>query len=118
VEKQFVTVAKMGDLEPGTCRSIDLDDVTLALFNIEGKIYALDNVCPHAGGPLGEGTVEETHVACPWHGWKFDIPTGTCLKNPVESWKVPRYEARERNGEIQILLQPPIQENFQEISSE
>jgi len=106
VEKQFVTVAQIADLEPGTCRSVELQDVSLALFNIEGKIYALDNTCPHAGGPLGEGTVEGTQVACPWHGWKFDIPTGTCMKNPIESWKVSSYKARELNGNIQVLLAP------------
>ncbi|WP_447968399.1 Rieske (2Fe-2S) protein [Nitrospira sp. M1] len=104
MEKQFVTVAQKGDLEPGTCRSVELKEVSLALFNVDGKTYALDNTCPHAGGPLGEGTVEGNQVSCPWHGWKFDIPTGTCMKNPIESWKVPSYDVREVNGQIQVSV--------------
>ncbi|GJL66673.1 MAG: (2Fe-2S)-binding protein [Nitrospirales bacterium] len=118
MEKHFVTVAKVDDLEPGTCRPIELDEISLALFNIDGKIYALDNVCPHAGGPLGEGTMEGTQVACPWHGWKFDITTGTCMKNPIESWRVPCYKAREQNGNIQVVLQPSSQTDCQDTSSE
>ena len=54
-EVQALTV----ELEPGTCRSVELKDVGLALFNVEGEIYALDNTCPHAGGPLGEGILGE-----------------------------------------------------------
>ena len=102
--KHFVTVANTADLQPGTCRSIELREVGLALFNIEGAIYALDNTCPHAGGPLGEGKLEGNAVACPWHGWKFDVPTGSCLKNPSESWKVQSYEVRETDGLIQVLI--------------
>ena len=48
----------------------------IALFKLEGKIYALDNACPHMGGPLGEGEIEDEVVTCPWHGWQFDIKNG------------------------------------------
>ncbi len=110
MDKHFITVSKKTDLEPGTCKSVELRDVGLALFNIDGTVYALDNTCPHAGGPLGEGTLEGTHIACPWHGWKFDVLTGTCLKNPSESWKVTSYEIRETDGLIQVLLPGPAPE--------
>ena len=52
----------------------------VALFNVDGKFYALDGICPHAGGPLGEGELRGTVVTCPWHGWQFDVTTGQhCL---------------------------------------
>lgn len=57
----------------------------IALFNIEGQIYALENVCPHMGGPLGEGEIEDSIVTCPWHGWQFDIRTAECENMPGEN---------------------------------
>ena len=58
------------------------DDQVVALFNVEGTFYALDGVCPHAGGPLGEGTLRGTTVTCPWHGWQFDVASGqNCLNH-------------------------------------
>jgi len=48
----------------------------VALFRVEDNFYALDGVCPHAGGPLGEGTLNGCVVTCPWHGWQFDVSTG------------------------------------------
>lgn len=56
----------------------------IALFNIDGEIFALENACPHQGGPLGEGEVENACVTCPWHGWQFDVKTGTCINMPGE----------------------------------
>ncbi len=102
----FITIAKVADLPPGTSTSIELEEYGVALFNVEGTIYALDNTCPHAGGPLGEGRIEGEHVACPWHGWKFHIPTGTCQKNPTPSLNVPCFEVQVVDGTIQIALPP------------
>lgn len=53
--------------------------IQIALFKIDGKIYALDNACPHMGGPLGEGDIYGEVVTCPWHGWQFDIKNGLNL---------------------------------------
>ena len=104
MEQQFVTVAKLEDLDPGMCRSVELKNLGLALFNVEGEIYALDNTCPHAGGPLGEGTLEDEVVTCPWHGWKFNVRTGQRLKNPSQGWAVQSYEVRVVEGVIQVLV--------------
>ena len=57
----------------------------IAIFNIDGEFYALENLCPHQGGPLGEGDIEDSCVTCPWHGWQFDIATGECINVPGES---------------------------------
>lgn len=75
-------VAKVGDLPQGEGMVIEVDGKDLALFNVEGVFYALDNTCPHRGGPLGEGFLEGTVVTCPWHGWKFDVTTGRSPVNP------------------------------------
>lgn len=102
---KWVNAAKYSDLEPGACRSVDLDDdITIAIFNVEGEIFALDNTCPHAGGPLGEGSLEGDMITCPWHGWKFYVKTGECQKNPVEAWKVQSYPVRIQEDCIQISL--------------
>ncbi|MGD9849737.1 MAG: Rieske (2Fe-2S) protein [Nitrospirales bacterium] len=103
-DPHFIPIKKLEDLPAGSCLSIDMQDRGIALFNLNGEVHALDNTCPHAGGPLGEGTVEGDVVICPWHGWKFHIPTGTCRKNPSPSWNVERYEVRIVDGVIQVAL--------------
>ncbi len=69
MSSDFIPIANMEDIPPGTCTSIETEDLGIALFNIDGHIYALDNTCPLAGGPLGEGSIEGEDVTCPWHGW-------------------------------------------------
>ena len=100
---KFVDTIKVSDLEPGTSLSIELEGGHgVALFNVEGEIFALDNTCPHAGGPLGDGTLDGEVVECPWHGWKFNVRTGHRVKNPAEEWRVPSYPVRVENGFIQV----------------
>ena len=55
----------------------------LGLFNVDGKVYCLDNTCVHQGGPLGEGMVDGKVVTCPWHGWQYDVTTGVSPVNPA-----------------------------------
>ena len=54
----------------------------VALFNVDGAFYAIDGICSHAGGPLGEGTLSGCEVTCPWHGWQFDVTTGRHALTP------------------------------------
>ena len=70
----------------------------VAIFNVAGKFYALDGICPHQGGPLGQGQLQGPTVTCPWHGWQFDVTTGVsetisqvcqrCLPIKVEDGKL------------------------------
>ena len=100
----------VNDLAPGTCTSVELDgEYGVALANLNGEIFALDNTCPHAGGPLGEGTLEDEHVVCPWHGWKFHVRTGYRKSNPNEAWKVPTYETRVVDDIIHVVMPQPEQ---------
>jgi nitrite reductase/ring-hydroxylating ferredoxin subunit len=79
----LVPVAKAGEVATGEGRVVDAAGKTLALFNVEGVYYAIDNACPHRGGPLGEGDVDGALVACPWHGWRWDVTTGANANNPA-----------------------------------
>jgi nitrite reductase (NADH) small subunit len=76
-------VADVGDLAAGEGRVVDVDGRSLAVFNVDGRFYAIDNTCPHRGGPLGEGDVDGTIVVCPWHGWRWDVTTGSNANNPA-----------------------------------
>ena len=68
--------ASLDQCPPGSGLEVVVDDRIVALFNVDGQIFALDGVCPHQGGPLGKGRLEGTIVTCPWHGWQFDVCTG------------------------------------------
>ncbi|PYU31116.1 MAG: hypothetical protein DMG28_16285 [Acidobacteria bacterium] len=52
-------------------------------FNSGGRLYAIENICPHRGGPLGEGKIEDDEVICPWHGSRFNLKTGAVLEPPA-----------------------------------
>lgn len=75
-------VVETRDLPPGTGTSVDAGGRTLALFNVDGALYAVDNTCPHRGGPLGEGDLDGAVVTCPWHGRRYDVTTGAHDGNP------------------------------------
>ena len=79
----FVSVAATGEIPVGEGRVVDAAGKTLALFNVGGTYYAIDNGCPHRGGPLGEGDVDGALVACPWHGWRWDVTSGANANNPA-----------------------------------
>jgi nitrite reductase/ring-hydroxylating ferredoxin subunit len=69
----FVRTVKLGELPPGTVREFSVEGRAIALANVEGKIYAINNICLHHGGPLGQGMLEGKAVTCPWHSWQFDV---------------------------------------------
>ncbi len=100
----FITVAKVCDIPPGTGRTVEVNSVWIALFNVEGTFYAIDNCCPHAGGPLGEGKLNGTAVECPWHGWKFSVVSGLREGNP--DFEVACCRVRVDGESVQIALPP------------
>jgi 3-phenylpropionate/trans-cinnamate dioxygenase ferredoxin component len=79
---QFIKAARRGDIPEGSGKVIEAGGRTLALFNSNGRFYAIDNTCKHQGGPLGEGEVYGTRVICPWHGWEYDFSTGCNVDDP------------------------------------
>jgi nitrite reductase (NADH) small subunit len=72
----WIRIAAVDDCPPGEAREYVVQDRIIALFQVDGRFYALDGICPHQGGPLGRGTVCGGIVTCPWHGWQFDVVTG------------------------------------------
>lgn len=82
-----------------TCMLPNGDEV--ALFNHDGKIFALNNACPHMGGPLAEGEVDNGCVTCPWHGWQFDLSDGHCVNGLGEN--ATAYEVKVENGVIFLV---------------
>jgi 3-phenylpropionate/trans-cinnamate dioxygenase ferredoxin component len=79
----FVRVARVTDIpDPGKL-IVEVEDRLVVLFHVDGKFYALDDVCTHDGGPLGEGQLEGFCIACPRHGAKFDIRDGRALTMPA-----------------------------------
>lgn len=78
----FVKVASTTDIPAGQGSCVEVEGKRIAIFNVDGTYYALDDVCPHQGGPLGEGELEGTTVTCPWHGWEYNVTTGENLDDP------------------------------------
>ena len=79
----FRKVASLAELPPGSLRQIEVGEETLALCNAGGNIHALDGICPHAGGPVGQGALHGTTLVCPWHAWEYDCVTGEHDFNPI-----------------------------------
>jgi len=74
---ELVMVAKKSELpEVDSAAEFTVGDTTICIANVNGEYCALDNVCPHEGGPLGMGFVDGTKVVCPWHGWQIEAKTG------------------------------------------
>ena len=97
-----VKVAKMTDVPVGQGLVVQAGDRNLALFNVGGRYYAIDNTCAHRGGPLGEGDLDGAVVACPWHGWRWDVTSGANANNPAV--KVDCFAVTVEQGEIFVEL--------------
>jgi nitrite reductase/ring-hydroxylating ferredoxin subunit len=79
----FVKAATVAELQPGKGKQVAISDKQIALFNIDGAFYAIEDQCTHRGAPLSEGECEGTEVTCPWHGARFDLKTGAHLSPPA-----------------------------------
>jgi 3-phenylpropionate/trans-cinnamate dioxygenase ferredoxin component len=100
---EFVKAARTDEVAPGQALLVVVKGKEIALFNIEGSYFALDNLCTHEEGPLAEGEVEGHEVTCPWHGAKFDIRTGEVLCDPAYE-PVTRYNVRVNGSDIEVEI--------------
>jgi nitrite reductase (NADH) small subunit len=98
----YIKVASVSEVPPGTAVVRNVNDKEVAVFNVGGVFYAIDNVCKHRGGPLAEGELEGDTVTCPWHGWQYNVKTGECLTK--EGIKMDKYEMQVEDGEVRIAL--------------
>ncbi|MDX1964460.1 MAG: Rieske (2Fe-2S) protein [Pirellulales bacterium] len=96
------TIATLAECPPGTnCERVVAERI-IGLCNINGVFYALDGVCPHQGGPLGQGRVTDCWVTCPWHGWQFDVRDGQHRLNA--KLRQTTYPTRVVGEEIQVEI--------------
>ena len=80
---EFKKLTTVGELPPpGEAREFELDGEMICVANENGTCTAMDNVCAHRGGPLGQGVVDGGKLVCPWHGWQFDLKTGKSEQSP------------------------------------
>ena len=93
-------VADASAIEPGAGVVVEAGGRTLAVFNVDGAFHAIDNRCPHRGGPLGDGQLKGAIVTCPWHGYRYDVRTGAHHLNP--SLNVACYPVTVEDGAVYV----------------
>jgi 3-phenylpropionate/trans-cinnamate dioxygenase ferredoxin subunit len=82
--REFIKVATLAEIPVNSSKLVEIEEYRIALFNLDGAIYAIEDVCTHDGGPLVEGEIVNGHqVRCPRHGARFDIRTGAALSLPA-----------------------------------
>ena len=100
---EYITVATTDEIKPGDRIVVDVGEHYVAIFNVDGKYYAIEDVCTHDDGPLAEGELVGTIIECPRHGAQFDITTGKVVRMPAIT-PVPWYPVRVAGNEVQILI--------------
>lgn len=103
-ETDFAKVADINDIQPSHMKEVQVDGESICIVNVEGKYYAIGNICTHEGGPLADGTLEGYEVECPWHASKFDVRTGE-VTNPPASEPEPVYQIKVDGNNILIKKQ-------------
>jgi nitrite reductase/ring-hydroxylating ferredoxin subunit len=99
----FVRLVSESELpSEGEAKEFPSGDKVICVANVNGTISAMDNVCLHRGGPLGQGTIEGTKVVCPWHGWQWDPKTGEASHNP--NAKIAVYPVKLEGGELLVEI--------------
>lgn len=117
-----IHVGTVADFTDGRRAMVRVDGRDVFVFERDGRFYAFENVCPHMGGPVGEGiligkveavlgenqelvrerfSTEEIHLVCPWHGWEYDIATGECAAN--RRFRLRKYEAVQRGEDVYVV---------------
>ena len=97
----FTRVAALSELTAGKGKQITVDGRKIALFYMDGKVYAVDDTCTHRGASLSEGQCHAGQVMCPWHSARFDLTTGAALCPPAPSG-VKAFPVQVVGDEVQI----------------
>jgi len=105
---EFVTVAKVGDIPEGQGVAYPVGEKVVAVFNDAGEYHAINDLCPHMGASLADGQLENSIVACPWHGWRFCVHDGTWCDNRRIS--TDSYRVRVVGEEIQVFMSNGVEE--------
>lgn len=101
---KWVRIADLADCPLGQGTEVVVEDRILAIFNIDGRLFAIDGICPHQGGPLGRGGLTGCVVTCPWHGWQFDVRSGQHQINP--NLRHPSFPVKVEGTDVFVDLEP------------
>jgi nitrite reductase (NADH) small subunit/3-phenylpropionate/trans-cinnamate dioxygenase ferredoxin subunit len=99
---EFVKVGCVVVFGSGLGKCVTDNDRHVAVFRLGDEFFALDNMCLHRGGPLCEGSIEHNVVTCPWHGWSYEIMTGTMIQDPRVG--VSKHDVRVDGGAVSVRL--------------
>jgi NAD(P)H-dependent nitrite reductase small subunit len=100
---EFMRVTNAEDLAAGQGMEARVGGRAVALFNVDGRFYAISNTCVHRGGPLGQGYVDGETVMCPWHAWTFNVRTGENVVN--SELKMACYEVKVEDGQVLVRVE-------------
>ncbi|MBS1811826.1 MAG: Rieske 2Fe-2S domain-containing protein [Acidobacteria bacterium] len=98
---QFFKIATLSDLAPGRAKAFEVNGKTIAVFNVDGQFYAIDDACPHRGASLAASIAKNGKVFCSWHLFDFDLKTGAC--GAIPDFPVQTYELKVEGTEIFVL---------------
>jgi len=99
----FVRLCSKADLpDDGEAKEITIGEKVICVANVNGTVSAMDNVCLHRGGPLGQGVIADNKVVCPWHGWMWDPKTGVADQNPAA--RIAVYPVKLEGDEIYVQV--------------
>jgi nitrite reductase/ring-hydroxylating ferredoxin subunit len=96
----FTKLCKTSDVQSGAGKGIEINGKAIAVFNVDGKFYAINDVCGHRGGPLSEGEIDGTTVICPWHGWRYNVTSGE--NELVPALPTEKYELKVEGDDILV----------------
>jgi nitrite reductase/ring-hydroxylating ferredoxin subunit len=103
----FVRVAETKDIQTSQMKEVQIEGEDVCIANVDGKYYAIGNVCTHEGGPLADSVLDGYEVECPWHQSKFDVRTGK-VTNPPASESEPTYEIKVDGNSILVKKRPTV----------
>jgi nitrite reductase/ring-hydroxylating ferredoxin subunit len=100
---QFVQIAKKSEVPENGVIGVQVGGKSIALINLNGEIYALDDSCPHEGAPLSDGQIVGDEIECPWHSSHFDIRSGQVTMDPAETG-VATYKVRLVGDAVEVEI--------------
>lgn len=101
---EFEKIGKTTDIKPGEGQSYTIGERIVGVFNVDGEIYAINDLCPHMGASLSAGHVDGDSVSCPWHAWRFCVKDGKWCDNPKLS--VETFDIKIEGDDLFVATEP------------
>lgn len=104
MSQPFIPIAKTTDIPLGQVRVFEYQGLSIAVCNVEGRFYAVENLCSHDDGPLEDGMLEGCSIECPRHGARFDVRTGEVLQMPA-AFPIRTFETKVENETVFVKVE-------------